>query len=277
MSKMYCSIFVILVLLCITSSSFRIPFNFIDNSISSSSISLTRRNIHLNAVTDMRIVAEEMKSNKINIDKPLESSSSSSSPLSPPISPISPLLDTTNKFISAWRNGLQGNQIDLKEIIDKKIKWENPFVTNSNELMEGLSQFSSFFSEPSLTVFNIKLSETNINQVEISYYLSFWYPMAWKPRIIIPSTAIITLNNEQNKVISVHEKWEISMGEVFTKQLLPRFWDIWHCFCSPSPEYPPIKTISKVIYINVNYVCMHSFFMYAYRYIRYIDICLITV
>ena len=33
--------------------------------------------------------------------------------------------------------------------------------------------------------------------------------------------------------------------DIFFKQLLPRWWDIWHIFSNPTPEYPPIKKIGS--------------------------------
>eukprot|EP00596_Hydrurales_sp_CCMP1899_P003913 CAMPEP_0119038996 /NCGR_PEP_ID=MMETSP1177-20130426/8232_1 /TAXON_ID=2985 /ORGANISM="Ochromonas sp, Strain CCMP1899" /LENGTH=447 /DNA_ID=CAMNT_0007002287 /DNA_START=264 /DNA_END=1607 /DNA_ORIENTATION=- len=160
--------------------------------------------------------------------------------------PLLPLIATSELFVQAWREGLQGNQINLKNILSEKATWENPFVANTKDLMEGLATFSNFFDEPSLTVFKMTPIGNEGNQIEVEYHLSFWYPMAWKPRIIIPSKAIITVSNDFKSIISVKEKWEISMLEVFMKQLLPRFWDVWHVFCSPSPEYPPIKDIARV-------------------------------
>lgn len=221
-------------IVCSGVNSFRAPFH---NAARVSHISSSSsKTFQLNAVTDSRIAVEETL--KVTASK--EQSSAVS-----PTKQLSPLMVTCDSFIQAWREGLQGNQISLKNILSPKATWENPFVSTQSDLMEGMAQFSSFFDEPSLTVFKVTPIGAG-NQIEVEYHLSFWYPMAWKPRVIIPGTAIITLSNDLSSVIAVKEKWEVSVADVFMKQVLPRFWDVWHVFCSPSPEYPPIREIQKV-------------------------------
>jgi len=123
-------------------------------------------------------------------------------------------------------------------------------VSTAAELKEGLSQFSNFFSEPALTVFGYKELQQQQQQqqlvVEIEYQISFWYPMLWRPRIIIPGKAIVTVSRDGTTVTSVSEKWETNVMEIFLKQFFPRVWDVWHVFSSPSPEYPPIKELASL-------------------------------
>ena len=209
--------------------SFRIPLNNIvlSNQIASSSSS------RLYALTDARPTVEET----LKVTAPKEQA--------PTAETLSPLMLASASFIQAWRDGLKGNQINLKSILSERATWENPFVSTTSDLMDGLAQFSSFFAEPSITIFNVSPTGKE-NQVEIQYQLSFWYPMAWKPRIIIPARAIVTMSSDLSSVIAVKENWEVSMLTVFMKQLLPRFWDVWHVFCSPTPEYPPINDLQKV-------------------------------
>ena len=154
----------------------------------------------------------------------------------------------TEQFIEAWRKGLQGDQILLNSIVKPSTRWENPFVATGKELSEGLAQFSGFFGEPSLTVFNVMSKSSR--QIEISYHLSFWYPVGWRPRIIIPGKALVTISEDLRSIQSVQEQWEVSVTDIALKQFLPRWWDVLHVFSSPSPEYPPIKTIASVGKVN---------------------------
>jgi hypothetical protein len=157
------------------------------------------------------------------------------------------LLPTADKFIGAWRSALRGDKTALKDMLsDSRARWENPFVSTSAELLDGLSQFSGFVQDPQLTVFTVKPAIGPKKQlVQIEYHLSFWYPMPWRPRIIIPGTALVELSASGDKVVSVEEKWDVSVGNIFLEQLLPRWWDVWHVFSSPSPEYPPSKLLAK--------------------------------
>lgn len=70
--------------------------------------------------------------------------------------------------------------------------------------------------------------------------------MGWRPRMIVPATAMITFSEDLRSVVSVKEKWDISLLEMIVRQFMPRFWDMLHVFCTPSPEYPPIKSLSRV-------------------------------
>lgn len=41
-------------------------------------------------------------------------------------------------------------------------------------------------------------------------------------------------------VTKIDESWGVSAASIFFQQMVPRWWDIWHVFTSPGPEYPPI-------------------------------------
>ena len=83
------------------------------------------------------------------------------------------------------------------------------------------------------------------NKIKVNYQLSFWYPIFWKPRIIIPIETYVTTTSDFKYIASVKEKWEFSFFEIVTKQFIPRLWDIWHIIQTPVPEYPPIRALSS--------------------------------
>ena len=149
------------------------------------------------------------------------------------------------QFTQAWKQSLLGNNKDILNLISNPdtTPWDNPFVATTKEYLDGLKSFSTFFIQPSLTIINTKL--LNTNTYELTYQLSFNYPMFWRPRIIIPATAILTIDNNTNKIIKIKEVWNKSVLELFIQQFFPRWWDIFHLFTTPSPEYPPIKVVGK--------------------------------
>lgn len=148
-----------------------------------------------------------------------------------------------NRFREAWTLCLQGNLENLKELMPNGINWRNPLVSGP-DIKEGFSQFANFFQEPVLIFFDEK-KLSGKNAYEIEYQLSFWYPMPWKPRIIIPGKAIVAISQNQMYIDSVLEEWDITIWDIFLKQFPPRFWDFWHAFSSPTPEYPPFKLIGS--------------------------------
>eukprot|EP01041_Mallomonas_annulata_P003813 gene3813-7595_t len=158
-----------------------------------------------------------------------------------------------NKLQSGWIEGLsKGSSPQLEAMMTDNTIWDNPYVSTAPQLREGFQKFAEFFDEPALIFFNSSISGKN--QLKIEYQISFWYPAPWRPRIIIPATAIITTNPDFTNIISVKEKWDVTVPDIFLKQFLPRLWDVWHVFCSPSPEYPPTKLLGssgKVSFVEV--------------------------
>lgn len=160
---------------------------------------------------------------------------------------VAPALETSdsilNRFITSYRAALEGNQQPLDQLIQPTTQWDSPVAATLIETRKSLTQFSGFFQEPALTVF--QQTQLSTNKYKLNYHLSFWYPMLWRPRIIIPASCIIEFSSD-NKLVSVQETWEISLFDILLKQLPPRFWDLWNSLSTPTPEYPPIKHLSSV-------------------------------
>jgi hypothetical protein len=146
-------------------------------------------------------------------------------------------------LIESTKSALNGNNEGLNKILSVNCTWGNPFVNNIADFKESVKQFSSFFNDISIMTFNITLASPN--SFEVVYQISFWYPLPWRPRVIIPCKAIINFDEDSEKIISVEETWEISLLEIFFR-LFPRFWDSWHVYSTPTPEYPPIKKICAI-------------------------------
>lgn len=174
------------------------------------------------------------------------------SPLRVSLNPTEALSDTLGEtFIRAWREALQGKKGLLEDIMFSESKWDNAYVSTTTEYFDAVEKFSNFFGEPSLQVFNI--DDQGSNRILLDYQISFWYPLPWRPRIILPGKAAVTFTKDRQKIVSVVERWEKPFQTILN-QMLPRLWDIWHVFCSPSPEYPPrsvLETVGKVAFVEL--------------------------
>jgi len=171
--------------------------------------------------------------------------SSRQSIINPSINDNSRLDKLISEFRINLQNSLRGNHSDLLNSFSTDLNWENPILqTNKRtEINETLIQFSNFFLEPSVIFFDTQYKADDT--VEIMYQLSFWYPMPWRPRIIIPGKLELKFDPNRQLILHIKEKWDISIQEIFTRQLPPRFWDLYHSFSSLSPETLPAKSISK--------------------------------
>lgn len=158
-------------------------------------------------------------------------------------------------FIDQLKLAIDTKQPDkILQLLNQDATWSNPVVRSQVELEQNLKLFFNFFQEPTFQIFQISPSSTatpNHESFQITYQLSFHYPLPWQPRIIIPSTLQVTFDPVTKKVKSVIENWEVSIQDIFFKQVPPRFWDVFHSFPTPVPEYPSIKILSKLKSINI--------------------------
>jgi hypothetical protein len=124
---------------------------------------------------------------------------------------------------------------------DCTFRSNSPFgISNREELFTSLQKASEFFSEPQVVVFDAKKGDGDT--LNLRCQLSCWYPLPWRPRIIIPLEVSLSIGGSNALSIShIEEKWDLSAPKIFLEQMLPRWWDVWHVFVSPSPEYPPIN------------------------------------
>lgn len=146
----------------------------------------------------------------------------------------------------------------LLSTLSTQCKWSSPLVSDLQELKDELPKFMSFFGDPRLQIFNMTFSPID-NTLIISYQLSMWWPMPWRPRIIIPGTASVVFDG--NTVKEVVSTWSTSPLQILTQQFPPRIWDMYSVFASPTPEYPPVQkldfTYQKVKFLRLPQTVSH--------------------
>jgi hypothetical protein len=152
-----------------------------------------------------------------------------------------------SEFAYAWLKALQGKLGYLKDLFpDNQASWSCPPFANTNaEMKEQFVNFAGFFQDPALTVYGQSINKDR-NEIELDFQLSFWYPLPWRPRVIVPGKVTLVSNAEGTQVLSVREDWAVTVTDIMTKQVPPRLWDIFHIFSTPSPEYPPVRTLGRV-------------------------------
>lgn len=152
--------------------------------------------------------------------------------------------DIVQSFIGSWKSAVKGDVESLGRVIAPAARWDSPIGSTADETRRAYQLYSNFFLEPALTVFSTDSIGTSVFRVE--YQLSFWYPMPWRPRIIIPGSARVEVSADKRQILAVDERWEVSLVDVFLRQFPPRFWDLWNSFSTPTPEHPPIRELGRV-------------------------------
>ena len=156
-----------------------------------------------------------------------------------------PLETLSDLFVEAWLKALNGKLGPLKNVMrDEEAEWISPIAKTNAEMKSQFVNFAGFFSDPALTVFDRKIDSAK-NHVILDYQLSFWYPLPWRPRIIVPGRVTLTANADNTSILSVVEEWEVTIPQIIAKQALPRLWDIWHIFSTPCPEFAPSKVLGR--------------------------------
>ena len=165
-----------------------------------------------------------------------------------------------DRFIKHWRGAIKGQDVDSNAFGNLIIggdgsrgdaRWESPVVSTTKEYLDGLTQFTNFFTEPTLTIFNTAC-DSGKNIASISYQLSFWYPTFWRPRIIIPGKLLLKISDDVAKVERIDDVWEVSLLDIFSKQFLPRLWDVWHILQTPCPEYVPVRELRRLGEVTIS-------------------------
>lgn len=136
--------------------------------------------------------------------------------------------ESIDRFLRSWNQSLYGDFASMRSVLDSNANWDNPFFSKSQEFYESMQQFSNFFLDPAISIFSITKVDSLTYKMDMQ--LSLTYPMPWRPRIIIPSRAVVSLSPGLERVTGVKETWELSVFDIFKEQFFPRFWDIWHVF-----------------------------------------------
>ena len=156
-----------------------------------------------------------------------------------------PLGTLSNLFVDAWLKALNGKLEPLENVMsDDEATWSSPVAKSLSEMKSQFVNFADFFLDPALTIFDTRIDITK-NQVVLDYQLSFWYPLPWRPRIIVPGKVTLACSANATSIVSVMEEWDTTISQILMNQAFPRLWDIWHIFSTPCPEYPPIKVLGQ--------------------------------
>jgi hypothetical protein len=161
-----------------------------------------------------------------------------------------PLTCHTEDFVDSYRTALAGDLSSLRGMLSSKCRISTPVVSDRTGLLTGLTEFSKFFLAPEFLVED-SCADPGRHSLSITAQLSFNYPLPWRPRVIIPTTMCITFSEDSTQVLEIDEKWEVSLSAIFYQQVLPRGWDVWHVFSSPSPEYPPVRTLARLNRVSI--------------------------
>jgi len=119
-----------------------------------------------------------------------------------------------------------------------KLDWITPLQNQSPTPLEALNEALDFYKFVDLAVVSgQQLSET---EFELQWELSVTWPTFWEPRVLILGSSTICVENMtiQKQYDKVVDNGGDLLGTL-SKQILPRFWDLYHIGMTPSAELLP--------------------------------------
>ena len=118
------------------------------------------------------------------------------------------------------------------------LQWDTPFQSNTNSPLQELENSLDFYNRVDLAISAGKTVAANT--FELRWELSVVWPTFWEPRVLITGTSQLTLD-DSNRVIQKQQDTldDSDLSNTLSRQILPRFWDVYHIGMTPSAEVSP--------------------------------------
>jgi hypothetical protein len=120
----------------------------------------------------------------------------------------------------------------------KAVQWETPMVGSrqSKTPLLALQEASDFYRRIHVAVTSVRsLSDT---QFQLRWEIGVGWPIFWEPSVLL--TGASTLTVQENRIVGqVDVLDEQDLVGSLVRQILPRFWDMYHVGMTPSAEVSP--------------------------------------
>jgi hypothetical protein len=194
-----------------------------------------------------------------------------------------------NQRIAVWMGEEDDTQMDEMSFDTKKTtnqvsyandcRWQTSLPVSAKnpllELQKNDGTAASFYRQMALaitsastTVASSSSSQDNYDErmftMQLRFELSVLWPTIWEPRVMLTGTSklIILHNDNENKngtnnynIVSQIDTFDENWMDSVRKQILPRFWDLYHIGMTPAAELPHQTRIAKPgnLLLNNNY------------------------
>ena len=118
------------------------------------------------------------------------------------------------------------------------LQWETDLQVKSSTPVLELVQARDFYRQVHVAV--TAGGPKSDSTVELRWELSLEWPTVWEPRVLLTGTSRLTVDSE-TKIITqqIDTLDDPDLIPVIQKQILPRFWDLYHIGMTPSAELSP--------------------------------------
>lgn len=123
-------------------------------------------------------------------------------------------------------------------------QWDTIFTKATNNPFNELEKSLSFYQRIDVAIISGKKlttdnSNNNNNIYQFQYEIGLTWPTLWEPRILLNCQSIITIDITNNNHIIMKQYDQLigdtnSLFNTILKQLIPRFWDIYHIGMTPT-------------------------------------------
>lgn len=143
---------------------------------------------------------------------------------------------------------LAGESTQTNIVFADNMQWESPFSTsgsNNNSLLGALQEAKQFYRRIHVAITSAKtLSEQPGRTYKLGWEIGMAWPTFWEPSILLTGSSQVNLVDNDDggrhriaKQVDVLDDPDL-MGNL-VRQILPRFWDVYHIGMTPTAEMSP--------------------------------------
>ncbi|KAA8498168.1 hypothetical protein FVE85_5753 [Porphyridium purpureum] len=167
-------------------------------------------------------------------------------PLTEPEDVVRTMLRIINQ--SVFDGDVPAAEAGLARVLEQRLAWSSPIfdLKSAGQFFLELDKIRTFLVKPKLSVYNVRVldddldaaSNANAENVTVSYSWTFsgFWPIFWRPRIVLSGEAKAVVDMQKKCVMSIVDSWNITLPRLL-RQIVPRLGDLYWFFAFPPAEW----------------------------------------
>jgi hypothetical protein len=124
--------------------------------------------------------------------------------------------------------------LPVKSLQMQKSQLTEKATNTKNPVLQELQAALSFYNRVDVAV--VAGESRAPNSVSLRFEISVTWPTFWEPRVVLSGTSILTINKDKKIINQLDTLDSNDWIADIQKQILPRFWDMYHIGMTPAAE-----------------------------------------